>query len=77
MPEPDPEPAPGAPGFAATSILLTGGCGFIGAWVAHALRRAYPSAPIVVLDKLEYCSSSVNLEGVGGLEIVQEIVKMT
>jgi len=74
VPEPDPEPAPGAPGFAATSILLTGGCGFIGAWVAHALRRAYPSAPIVVLDKLEYCSSSVNLEGVGGLEIVQGCV---
>lgn len=67
-------PEPQQPSFTARSILLTGGCGFIGAWVAQALRRAYPEAPIVVLDKLEYCSSSVNLEGVGGLEIVQGCV---
>ena len=60
--------------FTARSILLTGGCGFIGAWVAQALRRAYPEAPIVVLDKLEYCSSSVNLQGIEGLEIVRGCV---
>ena len=60
--------------FAAKSILLTGGCGFIGAWTAHALRRAYPDAPILVLDKLEYCSSSVNLQGVDRLEIVEGCV---
>lgn len=67
-------PPPQRRGFTARSILLTGGCGFIGAWVAHALRRAYPEAPIVVLDKLEYCSSSVNLQGIDGLEIVRGCV---
>ena len=45
------------PNYTATSILLTGGCGFIGPWVARALRQAYPAAPIVVLDKRDYCSS--------------------
>ena len=57
--------------FAARSILLTGGCGFIGAWTARALRRAYPDSPIVVLDKLDYCSSAVNLDGIANLEVVQ------
>ena len=67
-------PEPQRARFTAKSILLTGGCGFIGAWVAHALRNAYPEAPIVVLDKLEYCSSSVNLTGIGGLDIVKGCV---
>lgn len=86
-PEPEPEPtartAPAARGgtrasatragrkHVACSILLTGGCGFIGAWVARALRATYPAARIVVLDKLDYCSSTVNLEGVVGVDVIE------
>eukprot|EP00729_Bicosta_minor_P011818 gene11816-25445_t len=44
------------------SILLTGGAGFIGSGTVLRLIREYPDYKIVVLDKLDYCSSVYNLD---------------
>jgi len=46
------------------SILVTGGAGFIASHVAIRLCKTHPNTPIVVLDKLDYCSSLKNLEEV-------------
>ncbi|KAK1311979.1 putative rhamnose biosynthetic enzyme 1 [Acorus calamus] len=43
------------------SILITGAAGFIASHVANRLIRNYPDYKIVVLDKLDYCSSLKNL----------------
>ncbi|KAK1289406.1 putative rhamnose biosynthetic enzyme 1 [Acorus calamus] len=43
------------------SILITGAAGFIASHVANRLIRNYPYYKIVVLDKLDYCSSLKNL----------------
>jgi UDP-glucose 4,6-dehydratase len=68
------------------NILLTGGAGFIGSHVAAALALrseykvceicrlpavAYTASQIVVLDKLDYCSSLRNLESVEHLPNVK------
>lgn len=46
-------------------VLLTGGAGFIGSHVARRLVERYPSTlRVVVLDKLDYCSSLENLRAV-------------
>jgi dTDP-glucose 4,6-dehydratase len=48
----------------ATTLLITGGAGFIGsALVAEALRRGYR---VVVLDKLTYAGHRMNLEWIEG-----------
>lgn len=44
------------------NILLTGGAGFIAGHVALLLVRAYPQYKVVVLDKLDYCSSVKNFD---------------
>lgn len=44
------------------SILLTGGAGFIGSHVVTHLARKYPDYKLVVLDKLDYCSSKEHLQ---------------
>lgn len=44
------------------SILITGGAGFIASHVAIRLTKTYPEYKIVVLDKLDYCSSLKNLD---------------
>lgn len=46
------------------SILVTGGAGFIGSHVVERLAREWPATRIVVLDRLDYCASASNLEGV-------------
>jgi len=47
-----------------TSILLTGGAGFIGSHVLCYLTKKYPKVNIVCLDKLSYCSSKNNFKDI-------------
>ncbi|MBA0665866.1 hypothetical protein Goklo_002338 [Gossypium klotzschianum] len=44
------------------NILITGAAGFIASHVCNRLIRNYPDYKIVVLDKLDYCSSLKNLD---------------
>merc|ERR1712194_257553 len=50
-----------------TSILLTGGAGFIGSHAAILLCKKYPQYKVVVYDKLDYCACLQNLEEVENL----------
>ena len=47
--------------FTPTSVLITGGAGFIASHVATSLVERYPKYKVVVLDNLEYCGSLQNL----------------
>jgi UDP-glucose 4,6-dehydratase len=47
--------------YVPTSILLTGGAGFIGSNTALRILREYPDYKVVVLDKMDYCASTKNL----------------
>jgi len=44
------------------SVLVTGCCGFIGSNVLTYLLKTYPQCEFVNIDKLDYCSSSKNVE---------------
>lgn len=44
-----------------SSILLTGGAGFIGSHVVELLVKRYPKCKVVVIDKLDYCASVDNI----------------
>jgi dTDP-glucose 4,6-dehydratase len=46
------------------TLLVTGGCGFIGANFIRLLRLRYPSWRVVNLDKLTYAGNLKNLEGI-------------
>jgi len=46
------------------TILITGGAGFIASHVVRCFALKYPKYKIVVLDKLDYCSSLKNLESI-------------
>ncbi len=46
------------------TILVTGGCGFIGANFVHLLKNDYPEWRVVNLDKLTYAGNLHNLEGI-------------
>jgi NAD(P)-dependent dehydrogenase (short-subunit alcohol dehydrogenase family) len=50
--------------FKPKNILVTGGAGFIASHVALRLVKNYPEYKVVVLDKLDYCSSTNNLASV-------------
>jgi hypothetical protein len=50
--------------FKPKNILVTGGAGFIASHVALRLVKNYPAYKVVVLDKLDYCSSTNNLASV-------------
>jgi len=47
--------------FKPQSILITGGCGFIGSNALSYLATKYQSSTFVNLDKLDYCSSENNV----------------
>src|SRR5687767_11738163 len=54
-----------------STILVTGGAGFIGsAYVRHRLE-AHPGDEVRVLDKLTYAGRPENLEGVEGCELIE------
>lgn len=53
--------------FKPTSILITGGAGFIGSHVAIRLAKMYSDYKVVVLDKLDYCASLRNLDSIKDL----------
>ena len=47
--------------YTPTSVLLTGGAGFIGSNVLLHFMQAWPTCTFVCLDKLSYCASLKNL----------------
>lgn len=49
------------PDYVPQSILVTGGAGFIASHFVLHLAKAYPTYPITVLDKLDYCSARAHL----------------
>jgi len=49
------------------NILITGGAGFIASHVVMHFVRKYPECKVVNLDKMDYCSSTVNLKEIEGL----------
>jgi len=52
--------------YAPRSILITGGCGFIGSHLVLLLAERYPEYRLVVLDRLDYCSSERHLASLRG-----------
>jgi dTDP-glucose 4,6-dehydratase len=50
------------------TVLITGGCGFIGANFVRLLLREHPEWRIVNLDKLTYAGNLQNLEGIDGCQ---------
>jgi len=56
-------PAASRPEQSFERILVTGGAGFIGVNFVRYLLATYPSATVVVLDKLTYAGNPDNLEG--------------
>ena len=46
------------------NILVTGGAGFIGSHVVILLTKKYPHYNIINFDKLDYCSSLINLSSI-------------
>jgi CDP-paratose 2-epimerase len=59
------------------TILVTGGAGFIGSYVALALKGAYPRARVVALDNLVRRGSELNVPrlAAGGVEFVKGDVR--
>ncbi len=45
-----------------TTLLVTGGCGFIGSNFINHYHALYPHVRIVNVDRLDYCSSEDNVE---------------
>ena len=50
-------------GFQPKSILVTGGCGFIGANFVRYVARNHPDVHVTVLDKLTYAGNPQNIAG--------------
>jgi dTDP-glucose 4,6-dehydratase len=47
-----------------SSVLVTGGAGFIGSCFVRLLRRRFPGSKVTVLDKLTYAGNLANLDSV-------------
>ena len=59
--------------FPPKSIIITGGCGFIGSNFVHWVAREHPEVKITVLDKLTYAGNPANIEGSGAELVVGDI----
>ena len=53
-----------------TTVLVTGGAGFIGANFVHYWRAHHPEDGVVVLDALTYAGNRSNLDGLNSIEFV-------
>ena len=53
-----------------STILITGGAGFIGANFVHHWRKAQPADEIVVLDALTYAGNRANLGGLNAVDFI-------
>ena len=51
-------------------LLVTGGCGFIGANFVRLERALHPTERLVVLDRLTYAGNLHNLDGLEGVDFV-------
>jgi dTDP-glucose 4,6-dehydratase len=60
-----------------TTLLVTGGAGFIGANFVHYWRRHHPADGIVVLDALTYAGNRANLAGLTGVDFVHGDIRDT
>ena len=49
--------------FEPRSLLVTGGCGFVGANFVRYVMRSHPNVRVTVLDKLTYAANPRSLEG--------------
>ena len=49
--------------FQPRSIIVTGGCGFIGSNLVHYVVREHPEVHVTVLDKLTYAGNPENIAG--------------
>ena len=60
------------PGFEPRNIIVTGGCGFIGANFVRYVVREHPGVHVTVLDKLTYAGNRENIAGLpqGRVELV-------
>lgn len=52
-----------AEAFEPKSIIVTGGCGFIGSNFVHHVVREHPDVRVTVLDKLTYAGNPENIAG--------------
>ena len=59
--------------FSPQSIIVTGGCGFIGSNFVHFVAREHPGVRITVLDKLTYAGNPANIEGTGAELVVGDV----
>lgn len=55
------------------SIIVTGGCGFIGSNFVHWVASHHPEVKITVLDKLTYAGNPANIEGAGAELVVGDV----
>lgn len=59
--------------FEPKSIIVTGGCGFIGSNFVHFVAREHPDVRVTVLDKLTYAGNPANIEGTDAELVVGDI----
>ena len=59
--------------FQPKSIVVTGGCGFIGSNFVHYVAERHPEVRVTVLDKLTYAGNPANIEGTGAELVVGDI----
>ena len=58
---------PSPTSYTPRNILITGGAGFIGSHTVILFASTYPQYNIINIDKLDYCSSLINLQSIANL----------